>query len=223
MLKRLRPSNSGQMASEQSTLWPEALPAKMLAPRTASKAAKASTASEQVCSGKPCGWCMNCDPIGFSLRTSLHSELAAMTGYTMHWKLTATPAGRSWWKLHSPGHRTSAPASGSLPTPRCCNGLRSRGVNQTEIQRALKKHLPTPRKSQGGPDPTSHSPNLKSELKRRMIPSPRANKWGQADSHGWTPWKNGNLGTAALLALTEWMMGYPKEWLANSCRPTETP
>src|SRR3990167_5968957 len=46
----------------------------------------------------------------------------------------------------------------TLPTPRPCSGLRSRGVNQTEIQRAL---LPTPKASAGGPDPTSHSLNLK--------------------------------------------------------------
>lgn len=185
---------SPPMGSDQFTLWPEAHPAKTPAQPTASKAARGSTDLARDCSGKPSASSENSDPIGLALRTSLLSELAAMTGYTMRWKRRATPSGRSWWVLCAQAPHTSGSVFGLLPAPRCCNGLRSRGINQTEILRRL---LPTPRKSQGGADPTSHSPNLRSKV--------------------------GNIGTAALLTLSEWMMGYPRDWLSRSLLPMAMP
>lgn len=79
------------------------------------------------------------DLLGLRLRTFLASEVAESTGYYAGWRKSATPAGRSWWVLETSERPTDASESGSLvPTPRPCSGLRSRGINQTEIERALR-------------------------------------------------------------------------------------
>jgi hypothetical protein len=54
------------------------------------------------------------DPIGCSLRMSLHLRLEALTKLSMRWSLKATPAGRWWWVLKLLGPRINASESGSL-------------------------------------------------------------------------------------------------------------
>jgi hypothetical protein len=67
------------------------------------------------------------DPVGSSLRTFLLCELSRLTGYSLHWKESATPAGRSWWVLGRAARPTSGTGCGSLegwPTPRSADANR---------------------------------------------------------------------------------------------------
>jgi hypothetical protein len=101
-------------STSQLTLFAEASPAKTSAkPGSAS----GSTAHEADCGAKCCGWCKSCDPVGWSLRTSLLSSIEAMTGLRPTWKRQVTPAGRSWWALSTSEHRKAAAAHGLWQTP----------------------------------------------------------------------------------------------------------
>lgn len=53
------------------------------------------------------------DPVGSLLRTSLLCVHAALTGFSSHWRESATPAGRSWWVLMTSGLHTDASVSSS--------------------------------------------------------------------------------------------------------------
>jgi hypothetical protein len=66
------------------------------------------------------------DPVSSSLRTALLSELAALTGSSLTWKRSTTPANRSWWVLSTPELHTDGSALGLLPTPTA----QSYGTNQ---------------------------------------------------------------------------------------------
>ena len=57
------------------------------------------------------------DPLGCLLRTSLLSELAALTTYSVRWNRKATPAGRPWWVRGPSERRTEGTESGLWPTP----------------------------------------------------------------------------------------------------------
>ena len=213
------------------------------------QAGRVSTASAQDCSSRPCGWCARCDQFGAALRTSLASELGAMTGYTMRWKRQATKSGRSWWVLGTPARRTGETAFGllpspretdadrggrgdliqairgnpnkhfTMPTPRSCSGLRSRGINQTDLQRAM---LPTPTKQDsentGGPSQYRRNSLPLNALVMMPTPAAQTQQGGvrmEGGAGGRASLPAGKIGTAGLLTLVEWMMGYPKAWLAK--------
>jgi len=78
------------------------------------------------CGSSGCGLFGHEDPFGCSLRTFLLSELAAMTGYTMHWTPSVTPCGRSWWVLRLSARRTGETGSGLWPTADASEGNGSR-------------------------------------------------------------------------------------------------
>lgn len=78
---------------------------------------QASTASAQVCFGKLCGSCENCDPIGHALKMWLGSQAQDMTGWSAQWSETATPSGPSIWALRTSGRQQNADAYGCLPWP----------------------------------------------------------------------------------------------------------
>lgn len=174
-----------------------ASPAKTFRKRAA---APASTASEADYGANLLGSSEKSDPIGQLLRTSLLSELSGRTGYTMTWKRQTTPQGRLWWVLGTPALRTGETVHGLSQTPRRCSGLRSRGINQTELTRWL---LPTPTKSNSSEGPRSGARPRKEGKSLRDL-------------------AHGELGTAALLTLVEWMMGYPRDWLRVLWAPSET-
>ena len=56
------------------------------------------------------------DPLGYSLRTYLRSACEALTGFSLIWRLSDTPAKRLWWVLGRSEHRTSGIEFGSWPT-----------------------------------------------------------------------------------------------------------
>jgi len=67
--------------------------------------AQVLTENDLVCGGIGCGLFGHVDPFGCSLRTYLLSEVEARTPYSVRWKKSVTPAGRSWWVLMLSGHR----------------------------------------------------------------------------------------------------------------------
>lgn len=187
--------------------------------------ASAKVAPTNVTSGPRC----SVSSASAALQSSLESRCRALlpsgggTRLRVAWKASATPAGRSFCRLVLSAPPTGETGFGgllSIPTPRPCSGLRSRGVNQTELSRAL---LPTPKASlaHAGADPTSHSPNLKAALLPTPMAGPGAKgnplngsssarkaMGGSAIAPSWL----GLTGTAALLPLVAWMMGYPRDW-----------
>jgi hypothetical protein len=270
---------------DELTLFAGLPPAKTRARRTPKAAA--STARAPGCSSRPSESPENSDPVGSALRTFLACELAATTGYTMAWKRSATSAGRSWWVLGTPARPTAETALSllptarasdadrggrgdliqamrgnpnkhfTMPTPRPCSGKRSRGVNQTELERSL---MPTPaNQSQSGglrleggsagrkrlremglfrtPCATDYGSNQggaagrvgpkRPNLKAALLATPLARDWRSGKTSEATAAKNsrplseqcsrgGLNGTADLLRLVEWMMGFPKRWLLDA-------
>ena len=84
----------------------------------------ASMASNPDCSSKPSELSENASLVGSLLRTALISELAAQTGSSLRWRLSATPLKRSWLVLETSARTTNASAHGSsvstshnLPSP----------------------------------------------------------------------------------------------------------
>lgn len=163
-----------QTASGQLTLFAEARPARTPAPPTPKDAG--STASVPASISKPSASSAKSDLAGARLRTFLASEIAGSTGFSASWKRQTTPHGRSWWVLSTSARRTFANGHGLLvPTPRPCSGLRSRGINQTEIQNAI---LSTVRANQGRKGNKRH-------------PSLKDGGLGTADLLNWARWMMG--------------------------------
>ena len=84
--------------------------------------AQGSRAGVRACGPTWRAWSVSADRTGYWLRTFLAFEAGARTGCSLSWKLRATPAGRSWWVLSMPAHRTGVPGCGwwrkpLLPTP----------------------------------------------------------------------------------------------------------
>lgn len=118
----------------------EAPLAKTSAPPTPK--AKASKASGAASTSKQSALSEKSALVGSLLRTALISELKAQTPFSLHWKPSATPAGRSWSVLRTSAPTMSAPDPGSLdvtsaklPTPitnpyggQSNPGLKAKGV-----------------------------------------------------------------------------------------------
>jgi hypothetical protein len=95
------------------------------------------------------------DRLGSSLRTFLASGLSRLTGCSLRWKDSATPAGRSWWVLSTPERRIGAIASGlsgtapthfATPTASISKGgapQNSKGKRDLRLD-VLRPHWPTP-------------------------------------------------------------------------------
>ncbi len=278
-------------ASTGATSSVEARPART--PAQPTRKAKGSTGRARGSSGSSSESPESCDPLTSWLKTYLGSALEDMTGSTMRWKRSATPSGRSWWVLGTPERRTDATGSGLLPTCRPCSGLRSRGVNQTELERALYLSptatatanmtapsmakwaghwgdlLPTPAATEYGsdkggaagrvgperpslrtmllptpikpPERTLHRGYARTEqngqrgrdlaamilAEPELLATPTKRDWRSGKASEATHARNarplseqayarGITGTAALLILVEWMMGFPPRWLLDA-------
>ena len=182
-----------------------------------------------------------------------HFTMPYQADYPKHWNALPGETSAEYWDRVERQDRELGyvPRRGPMmPTPRPCTGLRSRGVNQTESERAL---LPTP-----VANPDNKSPEAHLAMKARMKGGPRykitdLQVWAKANGVVGlarpnseellaTPtkrdWKSGKAsqathdrnsrplseqacargitGTAALLTLVEWMMGYPARWLLDA-------
>lgn len=176
-------------------------------PAAPTPAARASTGSAPDCSSRQSDSSASADLLGAALRTSLASELAALTGCSPSWKLSATPAGRSWWVLSMPARRTGDSGCGSLlPTCRVSQGAYTRD-GKTKRARLT----------------------LEGIVLGKMLPTPTARDWRSGKASEATFSKNsrplseqlqrgavGTVGLSVLLAVCEWLMGYPPGWIATA-------
>lgn len=195
----------------------------------------------------------------------------------MHWKRSATPAGRSWWVLSTPELRTFGDGSGSLlPTPIKSDMHGSHGLHGNNgpkrclpttprtiltPTKAINLAAPSMAKWAGHwgflPSPTKNnftSASPEELLQRRerckatanngngfglklgnwmMLATPTKRGWRSGKASEATLARNsrplneqseamGLGGTLALLAISEWLQGYPPGWLARAWPPMET-
>lgn len=109
----------------QQSLFPESISSSEGSPASLSRslASAAATKTTAGCGPRCSGSCESCDPVGWSLRTFLASELSELTGCSKTWKRQATPAGRSWWVLTTLAPRTAGNGcSSSLVWPTATAG-----------------------------------------------------------------------------------------------------
>lgn len=206
-------------------------------PAQQTPAEKALMESAQDFSLTQSGSSTSADLFGLALRTSLASELEARTGFALRWKRSATPSGRSWWVLGTPAHRTSETECGSsLQTP-------TKAGNQH--QPSMRKHqwcwteIPTPlaeqgRRSHRGTSRTEANGKRGADLASVVLATPTARDWRSGHASDTTHSRNsrplseqlqkdhsGTVGRAVLLAVCEWLMGYPAGWLSAALPLTE--
>jgi hypothetical protein len=199
----------------------------------------ASTASAPGYSSRPSASWAKSDRLGDALRTCLASELEALTGFALKWKRSATPSGRSWWALATPAHRTSETECGSslLPTCRVSQGGYTRDPGTKTARLSLEgivlgRMLPTPTTSDGGREPAG----VTGRKLVTLLATPTARDWRSGKASETTHSRNsrplseqlqkdhaGTVGRAVLLAVCEWLMGYPPGWLAQASPPSATP
>ena len=148
-------------------------------------------AKEAVCGENCSDWCESVDPAGCSLRTSLRSELAALTGFSLIWKRKATPAGRSWWVLGRSEPRTEESASGLWRTVQSGDGTHNHGEAPAHQRGTVPLMLTLQVRRigyQGRKDPTKKGTqkSLTTQAVDLNFPSPKASD-GRSKGTGGTP------------------------------------
>lgn len=173
---------------------------------------------------------------------SLASELEALTGCSMRWRDSGTPAGRSWWVLDMSKHRTGATGSGlSLPTPiksdvdRGKVGLKTMTKDRRgrRLREVLTSALPTPTAQEYGSNQGGAAGRAglkRPSLRYLLTPTKTGNltalsmdKWAGARALRSLMTSLGASGTPALARIYGWMMGYPPGWLDDRWQRTEMP
>ena len=154
-----------------------------------------------------------------------HFTMPYPADYPEQWKPLPGETSTEYWERmerqdQATGHlRRRGPA---LPTPRPCSGLRSRGVNQTELERALLGTPTAALKVRSAAHAAGRAPNPKELLATPTKRDWRSGKASQATHDrnsrplSEQAYQRGITGTAALLTLVEWMMGFPARWLLDA-------
>src|SRR6266498_599246 len=191
------------------------------------------------CSSRPSASSTKSDLLGLALRTSLACELEARTGFSLRWNRSVTPAGRSLWVLGTPALRTDEIVFGSLlPTPRASTA--DHGADRTSHSpNLLVALLPTPRMTDGdrggrGDLIQAIRGNENPHFRNPLLPTPIARDWRSGKVSETTHSRNarplseqlgrrGVHGVSLLLAISEWLLGFPPGWLANVSPPTAMP
>lgn len=197
-----RSSATSEPSPQLSFLESTSSVADSLAKTSASPAkAKGSKASDPGCGSKCSASCASADQIGCLLRIALASEFSELTGFSVVWRRSATPGGRSWWKLDIPELATVERESSLLPTPTAS----SYGSNQGGAAGRVGK--------------VRYS--LEQMARRGLLPTPTASRRSGLQSHG----RNAVLGRMNPRFL-EWMMSFPIGWTRSgplamqSCQPS---
>lgn len=140
--------------------------------------AAASKAKGLGSTSKPSASSENAALVGSLLKTALISELKALTPCSLHWKHSATPAGRSWFVLQTsapitndPDHGSSDAISRKLPTPMTMDGMRDGAGGGSGATYPFRMIISTPRASDmkaGGHGDTGRMGTV-----RHMLATPR--------------------------------------------------
>lgn len=144
---------------------------------------KASKASDPDFISRPSASSENAALVGSLLRTALTCELGVLTPCSMHWKRSATPAGRSWYVLRTSAPTTNAPGPGSsaatsnrLPTPMAMDGQREGAGGGSGSTYPMRMILSTPRASDmraGGHGDTGRMGSVRHQLHDATLATPR--------------------------------------------------
>lgn len=192
-----------------------------------------AASTQMISSSKPSASSPSLDLLGLHLRTHLASELSAMTGSLTKWKLSASPAGRSWWVLQMPERPIGASDSGSyVPTGRANKG----GLPDSHGK--LPGFVPTPAAQTGakkGHPEVGGGGSGARKAAEAFFPTVTAQDYGSnmGGAAGRTGTKRLSLSSLArslglsgrqfLAALYENMMGFPPGWLSSVALLTATP
>lgn len=116
--------------------------------------AKASKASAAASTSKLSASSEKAALVGSLLKTALISELGELTPSSLHWKHSATPAGRSWYVLGTSEPIMSGPEAGSLAatspkfhTPTAMGNMHHPSMSKWESCIPWRIALATPRKT----------------------------------------------------------------------------
>lgn len=152
MSERSRQINFFEISEDFRPSSSEALPART-SPAPTPKA-KASKASGAVSTSKPYVSSEKSALVGSLLRTALISELGALTPSSLHWKHSATPAGRSWYVLGTSEPTTKGRDAGSsdatspkFHTPTTMGNMHHPSMSKWESCIPWRIALATPRKT----------------------------------------------------------------------------
>jgi len=163
---------------------------------------KASKASGRASTSKPSVSSENAVLVGSLLKTALISELGALTPCSLHWRQSATPAGRSWFVLATSEPITNAPDHGSSD--------------------ATSNRLPTPTKRDKRMDAWSpaydkrKSPTMDAVMDGALTDR-ASDKWIYARQIAAILTEHGLSGASMTLPLVYgWMMGFPPAWLERA-------
>jgi hypothetical protein len=152
-------------------------------------------------------------PLGSLARMCLGSSIWHSTKCVLIWKVSATPSGRSVYRLVPSMPRTSGNGSGLWPTPNA-RDHKDTGANVDWEKVAKKSKLagavmwPTPHANchTGAGHAAQGGVNLQTAVKS-LLPTPTANRRDGLQSHG-VNIVSGSLNPTWV----EWLMGYPLGW-----------
>lgn len=190
----------------------EARPARTSAAPTPK--AKVSKANAPASSSKRPASSVKSDLVGSLLRTALISELGALTPFSLRWRHSDTPAGRSWFVLATSEPITNGPAHGSsdatlskLPAPMAIDGRQDGKGGGSGATYPLRMILATPRKSDAD---RGFRGDLRAQLDGQnnrhagMLPTPVTQS-----QQGGMRWEGGAGGRKALKESGLWEVVHP--------------
>src|SRR5262249_52657341 len=191
------PRDSEPTASGQLTLFAEV--ARVRTPALPTPAGAGSRASEPASTWRPSDSSARSDLAGQRLRMFLASAVEASTGFSAQWSKRVTPLGRLWWVLSTSAPRTYGDVHGFFAQT---------DELPSDLQDAnLWLASPAARDWKGSAASAAtmdhNARPLNEQLRNGLAPSQE-------------------LGTAELLDVSEWMMGYPAGWLDRCLPPTAT-
>jgi hypothetical protein len=181
-------------------------------------AVQASMASDRGCGGT-CGGLFPCaDPDGHLLRMFLLSALEELTGFSLTWKDSGTPARRSWWVLGRSEHPTEEIGSGSSAetwgTHTANGGKRSPefGMGRAMTPQEYANGWPTPRCEDS--EQTGAHAGVPDTLTSaaRYFPTPAASDSDRGPESKETRMARGSSSAVNLVEAASWATPNQRDW-----------